>query len=267
MGVKERDPWRIEPDLPPPAPEHHVDGLGEKLSGVLTEFLVRAPAQFLVENVLAPLYARRRDRGAGRHHRLSEGTVDESDCDGRGMYLDVETDACVYICREGYVWDATTRSCKLIVTNPTSRAAAVDAHVPSVGRKPGMGKNVRKIEAPSALPAKLEKRFYGTRDESPLDGAVRWLVNRMVGGGSDTEKCAVGFFYDAKGKKCTPICRPGYVLRPGDQAMRLGRYQRQDDTVMDRKSHHSRVCTSKTIRYDVRLRYDEDYGTLFLLER
>ena len=36
----------------------------------------------------------------------------------------------------------------------------------------------------------------------------------MLGGGSDTEKCAVGFFYDAKGKKCTPICRPGYVYDP-----------------------------------------------------
>ena len=35
MGVKERDPWRVEPDLPPPAPEHHVDGLGEKLTTAL----------------------------------------------------------------------------------------------------------------------------------------------------------------------------------------------------------------------------------------
>jgi hypothetical protein len=234
---------------------------------VLTEFLVRAPAQFLVENVLAPLYARRRDRGAGRHHRLSEGTVDESDCDGRGMYLDVETDACVYICREGYVWDATTRSCKLIVTNPTSRAAAVDAHVPSVGRKPGMGKNVRKIEAPSALPAKLEKRFYGTRDESPLDGAVRWLVNRMVGGGIGHGEVRGWVLLRRQGEEVHPDMPTRVFLRPGDQAMRLGRYQRQDDTVMDRKSQHSRVCTSKTIRYDVRLRYDEDYGTLFLLER
>ena len=43
---------------------------------------------------------------------------------------------------------------------------------------------------------------------------MRWLVNRAVGGGRDEERCAVGFFYDAKAKKCTPICRPGYVYDP-----------------------------------------------------
>lgn len=223
-SANDRDPWRTEPDLPPPREiPHHRDGLGEKLSGVLTEFLVRAPAQFLVENVLAPLYARGEgDRaGARRRHRLPPGASttpngdpSSSDCDGRGMYLDVETDSCVYICREGYVWDAATRSCKLIVTNPESRAATVDAHVPAVGRKPGSGQGVRKAEAPGALPDALEARFYGGGDESPLDGIVRWLVNRAVGGGRDEERCAVGFFYDAKAKKCTPICRPGYVYDP-----------------------------------------------------
>lgn len=225
-SANDRDPWRTEPDLPPPREiPHHRDSLGEKLTGVLTEFLVRAPAQFLVENVLAPLYARGEgDRaGARRRNRLPPGASTTpngvasiaSDCDGRGMYLDVETDSCVYICREGYVWDAATRSCKLIVTNPESRAATVDAHVPAVGRKPGGGKAVRKPEAPGALPDALEARFYGNgRDESPLDGVVRWAVNRMVGGGKDTERCAVGFFYDAKARKCTPICRPGYVYDP-----------------------------------------------------
>ena len=130
------------------------------------------------------------------------------------MYVDVETDSCVYICREGYVWDAATRSCKLIVTNPESRAAAVDAHVPAVGRKPGSGRGMRKPEAPGALPDALEARFYGNKDESPLDWVVRWLVNRMVGGGSNEERCAVGFFYDANARKCTPICKPGYVYDP-----------------------------------------------------
>ena len=108
-SANDRDPWRTEPDLPPPREiPHHRDGLGEKLSGVLTEFLVRAPAQFLVENVLAPLYARGEgDRaGARRRNRLPPGASTTpngvasiaSDCDGRGMYLDVETDSCVYIC-------------------------------------------------------------------------------------------------------------------------------------------------------------------------
>ena len=68
------------------------------------------------------------------------------------------------------------------------------------------------------MPDALEARFYGNgRDESPLDGVVRWAVNRMVGvvgGGKDKERCAVGFFYDAKARKCTPICRPGYVYDP-----------------------------------------------------
>ena len=188
---------------------------------MLTEFLVRAPAQFLVENVLAPLYARGEgDRaGARRRNRLPPGASTTpngdasiaSDCDGRGMYLDVETDSCVYICREGYVWDAATRSCKLIVTNPESRAATVDAHVPAVGRKPGSGRGVRKSRGARRAARRSGRRFCWLRDESPLDGVVRWLVNRMVGGGRNEERCAVGFFYDAKARKCTPICKPGRV--------------------------------------------------------
>ena len=106
------------------------------------------------------------------------------------------------------------RSCKLIVTNPESRAATVDAHVPAVGRKPGGGKAVRKPEA-RRVARRSGGEFYGNgRDESPLDGVVRWAVNRMVGGGKDKERCAVGSSTTPRRGSARPFAGRGVRVRP-----------------------------------------------------
>lgn len=110
-------------------------------------------------------------------------------------------------------WDAETKSCKLVVSNPGARAAMVNEHVPAVGRKPQMGKSMQPPKAPGALPDKLERRFYARNDDGALDGVIRWCVNRLVGVKKE-EECRVGFFYDKVTRTCTPICKPGYVYDP-----------------------------------------------------
>lgn len=165
----------------------------------MTELLVRAPTQLLVDRVLAPLYA-----GKG-----------DDDC-GPGRYRDPVTGLCVMMCKEGYVWDAREKSCKLVVANPGGEPSVVSEHVPAVGRKPPGGKDVRPPEAPRPLPDALERRFYGHEDASPADALIRFLLNNVIlrGGGGDADSCAVGYFYDKKAKRCTPICRPGFVYDP-----------------------------------------------------
>ena len=104
------------------------------------------------------------------------------------------------MCREGYAWDEETKSCKLVVGNVGGRAAMVNEHVPAVGRKQQMGKSsrTRPAEAPRALPDGLERRFYKHDDSGPLDGVIRWCVNRLMGT-KKGESCTVGFFYDRRG--------------------------------------------------------------------
>lgn len=89
----------------------------------------------------------------------------------------------------------------------------VSEHVPAVGRKPPSGKAMQPIEAPHDLPNKLERRFYGHEDTNPFDAVIRWCVNRLMNVRAE-EQCAVGFFYDKVGQRCTPICKPGYVYDP-----------------------------------------------------
>jgi hypothetical protein len=81
--------------------------------------------------------------------------------------------------------------------------------------RPPTGKVLRRLEAPHALPADLERRFYtrGDAGAGPMDGVIRWCVDRFMGVNKD-EDCRVGFFYDKQRGTCTPICKPGYVYDP-----------------------------------------------------
>ena len=174
------------------------ESFAEQVSGVVTELLVRAPCQLLVDRVLAPLYA-----GKG-----------DDDC-GSGRYRDPATGLCVMMCKEGYVWDAREKSCKLLVANPGGEPSVVSEHVPAIGRKPPGGKDLRPPEAPRPLPDALERRYYGHEDASPADALIRFLLNNVILRGSGAaDSCAVGYFYDKKAKRCSPICKPGFVYDP-----------------------------------------------------
>ena len=147
-----------------PEPERPL----EKVLGAVTEFLVRAPARLLVDKVLAPLYA------------------DADDC-GPGRYRDPSTGACVRMCAEGYVWDAETKACKLVVTTVGGVKTVVSAHVPAVGRPPNHGLASRPPMAPAPLPA-------SSSNVSIADRVVRWIINRVIfPSGKSEEECAVGF--------------------------------------------------------------------------
>jgi hypothetical protein len=170
-----------------PEPERPL----EKVLGAVTEFLVRAPARLLVDKVLAPLYA------------------DADDC-GPGRYRDASTGACVRMCAEGYVWDAETKACKLVVTTVGGVKTVVSAHVPAVGRPPpNHGLASRPPMPPAPLPA-------SSSNVSIADRVVRWIINRIIfPSGKSEEDCAVGFFYDPRTRRCTPVCGPGCVFDPG----------------------------------------------------
>ena len=142
------------------------ESFAEQVSGVVTELLVRAPCQLLVDRVLAPLYA-----GKG-----------DDDC-GSGRYRDPATGLCVMMCKEGYVWDAR-EVVQAAGRQPRRRALRGERTRPRDRSQTPGGKDLRPPEAPRPLPDALERRYYGHEDASPADALIRFLLNNVILRGS-----------------------------------------------------------------------------------
>jgi len=155
-----------------------------------------------------------------------------SEC-GPGMYEHPSDHACVYICREGWVWDPELKACRqaetrceagfrfdpeklaCVAEDPECRderfvSAAEDSDAPLYALRRGV------VTGDRAKGAAHDVVMPGPPSEGP--STKRGLVDRIVGGVvrylfhtlvMPEEECPPGFYLD--GTSCVAVCGPGFV--------------------------------------------------------
>eukprot|EP00897_Mesotaenium_endlicherianum_P000679 jgi/Mesen1/10611/ME000088S10109 len=133
---------------------------------------------------------------------LAERVYDvRNPCD-EGRYLDPATDACVYMCRPGFRYDAESKACVAVT--------CADGYALKDGRCEMLPGNCRDgyiydAAADACIPVQ------GVADEprrSWGQALFAWVVQKLV---KSNDSCPVGFYYDPNSKACVPMCAPGYL--------------------------------------------------------
>eukprot|EP00271_Cylindrocystis_brebissonii_P012154 TRINITY_DN302_c0_g1_i1.p1 TRINITY_DN302_c0_g1~~TRINITY_DN302_c0_g1_i1.p1 ORF type:complete len:274 (-),score=0.87 TRINITY_DN302_c0_g1_i1:551-1372(-) len=122
---------------------------------------------------------------------------------GEGRYLDPQTDACVYMCREGYRFDAETRSCVRAGLPKCKDGYVLKDNACVRDTECDGGYAYDAVKDACVLPQGAQE---GQR--SFFQRLVAGLARSLLSG---NDACPVGFYHDPKSKACVPVCAPGYI--------------------------------------------------------